>query len=367
MRALTDALRLELGERSYDILIGRGLLDDAGRLGPAITGGQCCIVTNETIAPLYLDRVRDAIGDKKRVDVCVIPDGEQYKNLDTYGRIMNHLLESRHSRHTTLVALGGGVVGDITGFVAATYQRGVGFVQIPTTLLAQVDSSVGGKTAVNHPLGKNMIGAFYQPRLVLADTEVLDTLPKREYLAGVAEVIKYGIIRDCTFFDWLEAHREPLLAKDDEALRIAVKTSCAVKAEIVAADEREANLRAILNYGHTFAHALETLTEYAYLHGEAVAIGMTMAADLSARLGHLDWAAAGRIRNLIEAFGLDCELPGNVTSGAMIDVMRLDKKSVDGRLHFVVGRSIGSAETLALDDLHPLRETLEAGHRVCRV
>jgi 3-dehydroquinate synthase len=362
-----DALRLDLGERSYDILIGRGLIDDAEHLGQAIAGGQCCIVTNETIAPLYLDRLRSAIPAEKRVDVCVIPDGEQYKSLDTYGRIMNHLLESRHSRHTTLIALGGGVVGDITGFVAATYQRGVGFIQVPTTLLAQVDSSVGGKTAVNHPLGKNMIGAFYQPRLVLADIEILDTLPQREYLAGIAEVIKYGIIRDTAFFDWLGLHREALLAKEDEALRVAVKTSCALKAEIVAADEREADVRAILNYGHTFAHAIETLTGYAYLHGEAVAIGMTLAADLSARLGHLAWADAGRIRNLIEGFGLASELPGNLAADAMIDVMRLDKKSVDGRLKFVVGRAIGRVETFDLDDLNPLKKTLEAGQRVCRV
>ena len=238
MRAVIDSLRLELGERSYDILVGPGLIADGERLSEAIKGGQCCIVTNETVAPLYLETVKGAIGGK-RVDECVLPDGEEHKNLDTYARIMDHLLEARHSRHTTLVALGGGVVGDVTGFVAATYQRGVNFIQIPTTLLAQVDSSVGGKTAVNHALGKNMIGAFHQPSLVLADTEVLVTLPDREYLAGVAEVIKYGVIRDADFFAWLKTHRDEVLAKDTSALRKAVLTSCAVKAEVVSADERE--------------------------------------------------------------------------------------------------------------------------------
>jgi 3-dehydroquinate synthase len=361
---VTTQLTVDLGARSYPIVVGVDVLGDAALFEPFIAGRQVCIVTNETIAPLYLDLLRKALASRN-VDACVLPDGEEFKTLDTYGRVLDHLMKERHNRTTTLVALGGGVIGDITGFAAATYQRGVGLIQIPTTLLAQVDSSVGGKTAVNHPRGKNMIGAFYQPRLVVADLATLGTLRPRDYLAGIAEIIKYGVIRDRQFFGWLEANVEPLLQRDPAALSHAVVTSCAIKAAVVAADEREDGERAILNFGHTFGHAIETLTRYECLHGEAVAVGMVMASDLSMRLGLLDPTEGRRIKALIDAFGLPVAPPGNITSAAMRDAMGMDKKVLDGRLRLILARSLGEALISDQFQQSALEATLAANRQLC--
>ena len=361
---MIESLSVELGDRTYPIHIGTGLLRDRARFAPYIGGRQVCIVTNETIAPLYLQSLESTLTGYE-VDACVLPDGEEHKTLHTYGRVLDHLMTHRHHRSTTLIALGGGVIGDVTGFAAATYQRGVAFIQVPTTLLACVDSSVGGKTAVNHPQGKNMIGAFYQPRLVLADLQTLESLPAREYLAGIAEVIKYGIIRDAGFFGWLEANVGELLRRDAAALKHAVLTSCAVKAAVVAVDEREDGLRAILNYGHTFGHAIETLTRYEYLHGEAVAIGMVMAADLSMRTGMLDRRDGKRIKALVGAFGLPVMPPGNVTPDAMRSAMGMDKKAVDGRLRLVLTRALGDAFVTETFDPHAFEDTLSAHGGLC--
>lgn len=278
-------LHVELGDRRYPLYIGPGLLGQAELLRPHIAGRQVLVVTNTTVAPLYLERTCAAL-QGLRYEAVILPDGERYKTLETLDAVFTALLEKRFDRHCTILALGGGVIGDLAGFAAACYQRGVDFIQVPTTLLAQVDSSVGGKTAVNHPLGKNMIGAFYQPRCVLADTETLNTLPDRELSAGLAEVIKYGLIRDRPFLEWLEANLDALLIRDAAALSEAIERSCRNKAEIVAADERETGERALLNLGHTFGHAIETGVGYGqWLHGEAVAAGTVLAADLSARLG----------------------------------------------------------------------------------
>jgi 3-dehydroquinate synthase len=361
---VTSTLTVELGERSYPILVGNDLLRDPERLAPFIAGRQVCIVTNETIAPLYLPALQTALA-RYAVDACVLPDGEQHKTLATYGTLIDHLMSHRHARSTTLIALGGGVIGDITGFAAATYQRGVAFIQIPTTLLALVDSSVGGKTAVNHPAGKNMIGAFHQPNAVIADLGTLATLPQREYLAGVAEIVKYGVIRDAAFFAWLEGNVAQLLARDREALHHAVVTSCAIKASVVGADEREDGLRAILNFGHTFGHAIETLTRYEYLHGEAVAIGMVMAADTSMRCEMLDRTSARRIKALIAEFGLPVAPPGNLTPEALLSAMGVDKKVIDGRLRLVLTRGLGDAVVTDQFDRAALTATLSAHGRLC--
>jgi 3-dehydroquinate synthase len=292
-------LTVDLGERSYPIHIGQHLLADPALLAPHIHGRQVMVVSNETVAPLYLDRLLSLLADFD-VTTTILPDGEQYKNLDTLNIIYTALLEHRMNRGCTLIALGGGVIGDITGFAAASYQRGVAFLQVPTTLLAQVDSSVGGKTGVNHALGKNMIGAFHQPGCVLIDTDTLDTLDDRQLAAGLAEVIKYGLIQDAGFFAWLEQNMSALKSRDKQALAWAIERSCAIKAEIVAADERESGKRALLNLGHTFGHAIETGTGYGnWLHGEAVAAGMVMAADLSARHGWLSQADVERSARLI--------------------------------------------------------------------
>jgi 3-dehydroquinate synthase len=362
---MTEQLEVDLGDRRYPIVIGPNVLDRQELLLPHIAGSQVCVITNETVAPLYLDRVRAALAGIRQVDAIVLPDGEAYKTVTTYSRIIDDLMRLRHNRTTTLVALGGGVVGDLTGFVAATYQRGVDFIQLPTTLLAQVDSSVGGKTGVNHPQGKNMIGAFHQPVCVLADTGVLSTLPRREYLSGVAEVIKYGIIRDAPFFAWLETQRECLLQLDQPVLAHAVRTSCAIKAAVVESDEREVGLRAILNYGHTFGHAIESLTHYrVYLHGEAVAIGMVMAADLSFRQGWLSGRDAARIKRLVDATGLPT-CPPRLDAEAFLDAMGMDKKVVDGRLRFVVLHALGKAVVSDAIDPVLLRQTLAAYERLC--
>jgi len=296
-------LSVELGERSYPIFIGEGLLGTQD-LSAFVSGAQVIIVTNETVAPLYLERAK-ACFPGKRVDTVVLPDGERFKDWQTLNSIFDGLLEQRHTRKTTLVALGGGVVGDMAGFAAACYQRGVPFIQIPTTLLSQFDSSVGGKTGINHPLGKNMIGAFHQPQAVLIDTASLQTLPAREVSAGLAEVIKYGLIRDQGFLGWLEGHMDALVSLDPEALAEAIFRSCACKAEIVALDEREGGLRAILNLGHTFGHAIETYAGYGnWLHGEAVGTGMLMAAELSGLEGMISRDACDRINRLILRAGL---------------------------------------------------------------
>jgi 3-dehydroquinate synthase len=360
-----ETVEVALGERSYPIYIGDGLIDRGELLRNHVGGRQIAIVTNSTVGPLYLDRVRAAFPDPYQVDTFVLPDGEQFKTLEQYAAIMDFLLERRHSRSTTLIALGGGVVGDMTGFAAATYQRGVEFLQIPTTLLAQVDSSVGGKTGVNHPRGKNMIGAFYQPRCVVADTGVFATLPPREYRAGLAEVLKYGIIRDAGFFAWIEAHAGECVARDPAALAHAVRRSCELKAEVVAADEREADLRAILNFGHTFGHALETLTGYTtLLHGEAVAIGMVLAADLSARQGMLGWAEARRVKQAVAALGLPVRAP-QLPAPDVIAAMGMDKKVVSGRLRLVLATAIGQVTTTEDIDGEALLHTLAAGERLC--
>jgi 3-dehydroquinate synthase len=328
----------------YEILIGPGVLDDPASWQGLPASAHGVVVSNTTVAPLHADRIAARLaGLHRRVTRVVLPDGEAHKDWTTLNLIFDHLLAEGCDRRTVLYALGGGVVGDITGFAAATYMRGVPFVQLPTTLLAQVDSSVGGKTAVNHPLGKNMIGAFYQPLRVLCDLDVLATLPARELAAGLAEVIKYGPIADAGFLDWIEAHAGALRAGEPAALAHAVRRSCEIKAEVVGADERESGLRAILNFGHTFGHAIEAGLGYGeWLHGEAVGCGMVLAADLSARLGLVDAAYARRIRSLVEAMGLPVRAPA-LGEDRWLQLMRLDKKAEAGEIRFVVIEAPGRA------------------------
>ena len=336
-------LNLDLGDRSYPIHIGTGLLGQPELLSAHIAGTRVAIVTNETVAPLYLARLRNQVQKFKPVEV-VLPDGEQYKTLEIWNRIFDGLLAARCDRHTTIIALGGGVIGDMAGFAAASYQRGVPFIQVPTTLLAQVDSSVGGKTGLNHPLGKNMIGAFYQPRAVIIDTDTLNTLPEREVSAGLAEVIKYGLIRDPDFFVWLEAHMDKLLARDSTALAEAIYRSCQNKADVVAADEHETGLRATLNLGHTFGHAIETGMGYGnWLHGEAVAAGMVMAADMSRRLQWLTAAEFARIERLIKQARLPVRAPAMLSAAQFLELMAVDKKVLDGQLRLVLLKHLGEA------------------------
>ncbi|WP_299939961.1 3-dehydroquinate synthase [uncultured Microbulbifer sp.] len=338
------SLNVALGARSYPIIIGSKLLGDAQYLLPSIRGRQVCVVTNETVAPLYLARLLKGLPGFDKLDVIELPDGESYKTLNTVNRIFDILLEKRHNRTTTLIALGGGVVGDMCGFAAACYQRGVDFIQIPTTLLALVDSSVGGKTGVNHPLGKNMIGAFYQPRLVLADTDTLTTLPDREFSAGIAEVIKYGLICDAPFFHWLETNMDALLQRDAAILAYAVDRCCRDKAAVVASDERESGRRAILNFGHTFGHAIETVQGYgAWLHGEAVAVGMVLALELSRLCGSVDNNLLGRLGSLLRKARLPQRPPAEMTVTDFLQAMALDKKVVNGRLRLVVLKALGEA------------------------
>ncbi len=336
-------LRVELGERSYPIYIGSDLLGRSELVASYVAGDQVMVVSNETVAPLYLDRALQAFRDFQ-TDSLVLPDGEEHKNLEVLNSIFDALLERQHGRQTTLVALGGGVVGDITGFAAASYQRGVAFIQIPTTLLAQVDSSVGGKTGVNHRLGKNMIGAFHQPRCVLADTATLSTLDDRQLRAGLAEVIKYGLIRDAEFFAWLEAYVDKLLGRESDSLAYAIERSCINKAEVVAADEREAGQRALLNLGHTFGHAIETGLGYGqWLHGEAVAAGMALAAELSSRQGWIGEADADRVNELLERSGLPVAIPASLKPQRMLELMAVDKKVIKGQLRLVLLKAIGEA------------------------
>lgn len=336
-------LQVDLNEKSYPIYIGTGLVQKKHLLVKHIKSKQVLVVTNTTVSPLYLDKVITNLGGFQ-VEVVVLPDGEQYKNLESVNKIFDELLEKRFNRNATLIALGGGVVGDITGFAAACYQRGVAFIQMPTTVLAQVDSSVGGKTGVNHALGKNMIGAFYQPQCVIADMDVLDTLNDRQLAAGLAEVIKYGLIRDRVFFEWLEKNITLLLARDKQALAYVIERSCLNKAEIVAEDEFESGVRAILNLGHTFGHAIETGMGYGkYLHGEAVAIGICYAADLSKRLGWLNSADVARIIALLELAELPVIPPKELKVSRYIDLMSVDKKNVDGEIRLILLKSIGKA------------------------
>ena len=358
-------LKVDLGERSYPIFIGSGLLGNPDLITPYIHGQQVLIVSNETVAPLYLEQVKAACSGYQCGEV-ILPDGESFKTLDSVNLIFDALLKQRQNRTTTLIALGGGVVGDITGFAAACYQRGVNFIQIPTTLLSQVDSSVGGKTGVNHALGKNMIGAFHQPQCVIADTATLNTLPERELRAGFAEVIKYGLICDAEFFDWLEQNYSAVLSCDLEALSYVIQRSCQNKADVVAEDERESGIRAILNLGHTFGHAIETAQGYGnWLHGEAVAAGMVMATDLSARLGWLSTADARRTRRLIEASGLPALPPQDMTAQQFMDLMSVDKKVLDGALRLVLLTAMGEAVISSDFDVEALAATFQAGSQLC--
>lgn len=357
-------LMVDLGERSYPIYIGQDLLSDSALILNHIAGNEVLVVSNETVAPLYLQRVLSAL-QGKRVESVVLPDGECFKNLEVLNQIFNTLLEKRFSRKVTLVALGGGVVGDMTGFAAACYQRGVAFIQIPTTLLSQVDSSVGGKTGVNHSLGKNMIGAFHQPQCVIADTNTLNTLDDKQLSAGLAEVIKYGLINDEPFFVWIEENIDKLLARDPEALAYAIERSCQDKAQIVSDDEREGGVRALLNLGHTFGHAIETGMGYGeWLHGEAVAVGMLMAADLSMRLGWLNEQEIQRIDNLIDRAGLPTRTPLAMTRDRFLSLMKVDKKVQDGQLRLVLMKRFG--ESVLNEDFSQalLCETLDAHHAV---
>jgi 3-dehydroquinate synthase len=343
-----QTLRVELGERAYPIHIGAHLLSDAGLVTPHLEQPKVAIVTNTTVAALYLLQLSEALrAQGVEVIGIVLEDGERYKDWATLNRIYDALLERRCDRKTTLIALGGGVIGDLAGFAAATYMRGIPYIQVPTTLLAQVDSSIGGKTGINHPLGKNMIGAFYQPRLVLADTAVLASLPPRELSAGLAEMIKHGLVRDAEFIAWLEQNVEKLLACDAQALGYAVRRCCEIKAAVVAEDERETGVRALLNFGHTFGHAIESGLGYGkWLHGEAVAAGMVMAADLSRRMGFIARADLDRIIALLKRASLPVTPPG-IAPGRMLELMAVDKKTEGGKLRFVLLDRIGAASIRA--------------------
>ncbi|RUR34408.1 3-dehydroquinate synthase [Vreelandella nanhaiensis] len=337
-------LDVALGERSYPIHIGTGLLSGSEALTPYLAGKQVMVVTNETIAPLYLETLCANLPDNVELRTLVLPDGEQYKNIEQVNRIWDALLEAGFNRRCTLVALGGGVIGDMVGYAAASYQRGVAFIQVPTTLLSQVDSSVGGKTGVNHPLGKNMIGAFWQPKAVLIDIATLATLPDRELSAGLAEVIKYGLIRDEAFLGWLEDNMAALRRIDPATVSEAIARSCQIKADIVADDETEQGMRALLNLGHTFGHAIEAHQGYGnWLHGEAVGAGMAMAATLSEQLGLISAADLARVQAIIDSAGLPLAAPANMQSNDFITRMRLDKKNVDARLRLVLLNALGDA------------------------
>ncbi|MDH5425833.1 MAG: 3-dehydroquinate synthase [Gammaproteobacteria bacterium] len=336
-------LNVDLGERSYPIYIGTDLLNQADLLTQHISGNSALIVTNETVAPLYLDKIKQHLSGIKH-EVVILPDGEQFKNLDVLNQIYDALLSHQFDRNTTLIALGGGVIGDITGFAAATYQRGVNLIQIPTTLLSQVDSSVGGKTAVNHKLGKNMIGAFYQPKAVIADTNTLNTLDDRQLSSGIAEVIKYGLIRDTDFHAWLKAHMKALLHRDPAALAHAIERSCQNKADVVSADEKESGQRALLNLGHTFGHAIETGMGYGeWLHGEGVATGMMMAAILSCKLGNISEDDVAEVRQLLLCAKLPVHAPEQLTAKGFKKLMAIDKKVQDGKIRLILLHAIGDA------------------------
>ena len=357
-----QTLQVDVGHTRYPILIGPGMLANRELLDTHIRGRDLMIVTNNTVARLYLGKLTESL-ESKRLAECILPDGEQHKTLQTAGWVLDALVGKKMNRDATVLALGGGVVGDIAGFAAACYQRGVGYVQIPTTLLAQVDSSVGGKTGVNHPGGKNLIGAFYQPLCVIADTDTLTSLPDRELKSGLAEVIKYGCVWDPLLFDWLEDNMQKLLARDGDALTYAVGRSCEIKATVVGKDEREQNLRAILNFGHTFGHAIEAATGYTtYLHGEAVALGMLAAADLSQRLGMVDESLGQRLTAVLHRAGLPTE-PPRVGAAKMLELMHMDKKMLAGALRLVLleklGRAIVTSDYGEADLLATLTEHFE--------
>lgn len=353
-------LELELGERSYPIHIGSKLIDQAELYKKHLKGSFTAVVTNETVAPLYADRVvktLESLGQKVRL--VVLPDGEVYKTWETLQKIFDALLESGADRKSTLVALGGGVIGDMTGFAAACYMRGIRFIQVPTTLLSQVDSSVGGKTGINHPLGKNMVGAFYQPQAVIADLDTLQTLPPKELAAGLAEVIKHGAIADANFFQWLEANIDSLNACDPKAMEHAVLRSCEIKSDVVAQDEKEGGVRATLNFGHTFGHAIEAGMGYGeWLHGEAVGCGMVMAADLSVRVGQLSADEAKRLKQLVAALKLPT-VPPRLGQERYMDLMSVDKKAEGGEVRYILLNGIGRSTIQVVDD-QIVAQTLEA-------
>lgn len=350
---------VELETRAYPIYVGQHLLAQTALLKKHVVSKQVLIVSTQKIAEHYLATLQQALSDFQ-CDVVLLPDGEQYKTLDSVSRIFDILLQHKHHRNTTLIALGGGVICDMTGFAAACYQRGVGFIQIPTTLLAQVDASIGGKTAVNHPIAKNMIGAFHQPRTVIVDITTLNTLPEREYRSGIAEIIKAALIRDAIFFAWLEQHADELLQKKPQILTHAITQACAIKAEIVAADETEiTGVRALLNLGHTFGHALEQALGYGtWLHGEAVAAGMVLAADLSQRMNWIESADVVRIKNLIERFGLPTHLPVGLQCDKIMDIMAVDKKNISEQLRLVLLKRVGAAELTDTVSISQVRQVL---------
>jgi 3-dehydroquinate synthase len=354
-----QTLKVELADRSYPIHIGKNLLSDASLILPHLKRKHVAIVTNTTVAPLYLDKLSQTLqAAGVQVIPIILPDGEAYKNSETLNTIYDVLLQNRCERSTTLIALGGGVIGDLTGYAAATYLRGVPFIQVPTTLLSQVDSSVGGKTGINHPLGKNMIGAFYQPQLVLADIDTLQTLPAREFAAGMAEVIKYGLIRDADFFDWLELNMASLMQLNGAVLSYAIYRSCQNKADVVAKDEHEQGERALLNLGHTFGHAIENAMGYGvWLHGEAVAAGTMMAADLSQRMGWLTQADVARIQKSFEAANLPIAAP-SLGVERYLDLMGLDKKVENGKIRLILQQGIGKSVITSDYDVEKLKETL---------
>lgn len=352
-------LDVDLGDRSYPIYIGSGIRYSKSLFDEAIQGKQVMIVTNDSVAPLYLDGLVTLLKDDYQVDTCILPDGESFKTLDTYQMIMTRLLEARHNRTTTIIALGGGVVGDMAGFAAATYQRGVNFIQVPTTLLSQVDSSVGGKTGVNHPLGKNMIGAFHQPQAVIIDIDSLATLPRRELSAGMAEVIKYGLICDRSMFEWLETNMAELMNLDSELITQAIYLSCVAKSKVVSQDEREGGIRAILNLGHTFGHAIETEMGYGvWLHGEAVAAGSMLALDLSWRMGNLESSDLERSADLFKAADLPILPPKKMSLDTFVARMSVDKKVLDGSLRLVLLEELGTAMVTSDFPLDLFNETI---------
>ena len=354
-----QTLKVELADRSYPIQIGRNLLSNASLILPYLKRKHVAVVTNTTVAPLYLSQLSDSLKVAGvQVISIILPDGEAYKNSETLNTIYDALLQNRCERSTTLIALGGGVIGDLTGYAAATYLRGVPFIQIPTTLLSQVDSSVGGKTGINHPLGKNMIGAFYQPQLVLADIDTLKTLPAREFSAGVAEVIKYGLIRDADFFDWLEKNMVSLMKLDEQVLSYAIYRSCQNKAEVVAIDEHEQGERALLNLGHTFGHAIENAMGYGvWLHGEGVAAGTIMAADLSQRMGWINTTDFARIKASFQSANLPI-VPPSLGVEKYLDLMALDKKVENGKIRLILQKAIGKSVITSDYDVEKLKETL---------
>jgi len=352
-------INIQFDERSYPIYVGEGLISNYELISQHILGKKVAIITNETVADIYLKTLMDTVSSHKELISIILPDGESYKSKDSLDSIYAQLLENKADREITLIALGGGVIGDITGFAAATYMRGVNFIQIPTTLLSQVDSSVGGKTGINHPLGKNMIGAFYQPKCVISDMNVLKTLPSRELSAGLAEVIKYGLIRDNKFFEWLESHIQYLMEMNPKYLIEAVQRSCENKAAVVEADEFESGIRAILNLGHTFGHAIEVAQGYGnWLHGEAVGAGMVMAAKLSQSMGWLADKDVGRIVALIKKAGLPTE-PPKISVKKYMELMMLDKKTKDGQINLVLQKSIGDAVLTNQYDPKKLHQILE--------